>query len=136
MFLLDTNVVSELRRRTKAHPKVAAWAKVTPMSQMFLSVITIFELEKGTLMMERKDARQGNQLRTWLDGQVIARFDGRILPIDAVVAKRTARLHVPDPGSERDTMIAATALVHGMTVVTRNATDFTASGVIILNPWD
>lgn len=136
MFILDTNVVSELRRRTKADRKVAAWAKVIPLSQMFLSVITILELEKGTLLMERKDVRQGQQLRTWLDDQVMARFDGRILSIDAVVAKRTARLHVPSPGSERDTMIAATALVHRMTVVTRNVADFSASGVTILNPWD
>ena len=136
MFILDTNVVSELRRRTKADRKVAAWAKVIPLSQMFLSVITSLELEKGTLLMERKDVRQGQQLRTWLDDQVMARFDGRILSIDAVDAKRTARLHVPSPGSERDTMIAATALVHRMTVVTRNVADFSASGVTILNPWD
>ena len=81
MFILDTNVVSELRRRTKADRKVAAWAKVIPLSQMFLSVITILELEKGTLLMERKDVRQGQQLRTWLDDQVMARFDGRILSI-------------------------------------------------------
>jgi toxin FitB len=136
MFILDTNVVSELRRLTKAHPNVAAWAKATPISKMFLSVVTILEIEKGTLLMERKDNRQGKQLRTWFDDQVIPRFNGRILSFDTTAAKQAARLHVPDPGSERDTMIAATALVHGMTVVTRNIADFAASGVSILNPWD
>jgi toxin FitB len=136
MFILDTNVVSELRRLTNAQANVAAWAKATPVSHMFLSVITILEIEKGVLLMERKDKRQGKHLRTWFDDQVIPRFEGRILSFDTAAAKRAAQLHVPDPGSERDTMIAATALVHGMTVVTRNIADFAASGAAILNPWN
>jgi toxin FitB len=136
MFILDTNVVSELRRLTKADTMVAAWAKATPVSHMFLSVITILEIEKGVLLMERRDKRQGKQLRTWLDDQVVPRFEGRILSFDTAAAKRAAQLHVPNPGSERDTMIAATALVHGMTVVTRNVADFAASGATILNPWN
>jgi toxin FitB len=136
MFLLDTNLVSELRRLSKANPNVAAWAKATPVSHMYLSVVTILEIEQGTLLMERKDKRLGKHLRAWFDDQVIPRFDGRILSVDAAVAKRAARLHVPDPGVERDTLIAATALVHGMTVVTRNVADFAVSGVALLNPWE
>jgi predicted nucleic acid-binding protein len=136
MFLVDTNVVSELRRTDKADPNVVAWAASTPLSQIFLSAITILELELGVLLIERRDAAQGAILRTWLDDQIAPRFDGRILPLDTAVARRCARLHVPDPRSERDAIIAATALAHGMTVVTRNLRDFTATGVNLLDPWD
>ena len=136
MFILDTNVVSELRRPHKADPKVLAWACATPMSHIFLSVLTILEIELGALLMERKDQAQGRLLRAWIDDQVMPRFAGRILAVDTAVAQRCARLHVPDPRAERDALIAATALVHGMTVVTRNVADFTPSGVALLNPWD
>ena len=102
---------------------------------MFLSVITILELEKGVLAVERRDVAQGRMLRIWLDGPVLAAFADRILPIDMTVARRCAPLHVPDPRPERDTLIAATALVHGLTVVTRNEADFNASAVPLLNPW-
>ena len=78
---------------------------------------------------------QGALLRVWLDDYVIPAFSGRILAIDTAVAQRCAKLHVPDPGAERDTLIAATALVHGMTIVTRNVMDFEQTGVKILNPW-
>ena len=135
MFLLDTHVVSERRRRERADPVVLAWADTVPVSQFYLSVITVLELELGILRMERRDARQGNALRAWLDGQVLPRFEGRILAIDTPVALACARLHVPDPRSERDALIAATALCHGMTVVTRNIDDFAATGVILLDPW-
>lgn len=74
-------------------------------------------------------------MRSWLDGQVLTAFEGRILSVDGAVAVRCARLHVPDPRSERDALIAATALVHGMTVVTRNTADFETTGVALLNPW-
>ena len=136
MFVLDTNVVSELRRPGKAHPKVVAWASATPLAHIFLSAITVLEIELGALLMERKDKVQGKHLRAWIDNQVMPRFAGRILAVDTAVAQRCARLHVPDPRSERDSLIAATALVHGMTVVTRNVADFAPSGVPILNPWD
>lgn len=136
MFILDTNVVSELRRSDKAHPNVVAWADNMPLAQIFLSVITVLELELGVLQAERRNAAQGAILRAWLKNQIEPRFNGRILAFDAVVARRCAKLHVPDPRSERDAIIASTALVHGMTVVTRNLNDFAPTGVGLLNPWD
>lgn len=136
MYVLDTDVVSHLRRPEKAHPNVVAWAANTPVTVHFISVITLLELERGILSMERKDAVQGTILRTWMDGQILVRFSGRILPVDIAVAQRCAKLHVPDPKPERDALIAATALVHSMTVVTRNVEDFKLTGVEILNPWE
>jgi hypothetical protein len=135
MFVLDTNVVSELRRPEKADPKVVAWSLSLPLASFFLSAITVLELELGVLLIERKDRAQGLILRSWIDDQVLPRFDGRVLPVDTAVAQRCARLHVPDPRAERDALIAATALVHGMTIVTRNTSDFESTGAQILNPW-
>ena len=137
MFLLDTNVVSELRkaRTGKAHPNVTSWVQVAQQSSLFLSVVVLQELEIGVLQLERRDPTQGALLRSWLDEHVMPTFADRVLPVDAVVARRSARLHVPDPQPYRDGLIAATALVHGMTLVTRNVADFEASGVPLLNPW-
>lgn len=138
MFVLDTNVVSELRkiRNGTANMNVAAWAQSVNANDLFVSAITIMELELGVLSVERKDATQGAMLRSWLEQQVLPEFFTRTLPVDTAVAQRCARLHVPDRRSERDALIAATALVHGMTVVTRNVIDFRATGVSIFNPWD
>jgi toxin FitB len=138
MFLLDTNVVSELRkvRLGKADPHLTEWADSVDAGSLHISAITVLELEIGILQLERKDARQGRVLRTWFDTLVLPEFNGRIFPVDTAVAQRCARPHVPDPRAERDALIAATALVHGMTVVTRNVDDFEASGVPLLNPWD
>jgi predicted nucleic acid-binding protein len=135
MFILDTNVVSELRRPEKANLKVAAWASSVPLASIFLSAITILEIELGALAIERRDAAQGRILRIWIDTQVMPRFEGRILPIDAVTAQRCARLHIPNPRAERDALIAATALVLGMTIVTRNVSDFAPMAVPVFNPW-
>lgn len=135
MFVLDTNVVSELRRPDQANSLVIAWANGVALGQQFLSAMTVLELEIGVLRMERKDKRQGSELRYWLEQQVLRAFAGRILPMDTAVARRSARLHVPDPLPDRDAIIAATALVHGMTVVTRNVRDFQSTKVSILNPW-
>ncbi len=135
MFLLDTNVVSELRRPEKASPRVRAWASATPVASVFLSSITVLELELGVLLAERRDATQGAVLRAWLDGQLLPRFAGRILSVDTAVALQCARLHVPDPRAHRDALIAATAIVHGMTVATRNVADFAPTGVRIFDPW-
>ncbi len=135
MFVLDTNVVSQLRRPEKADRKVLAWATITPLASIFLSVVTLLELELGALSIARKDEAQGRVLRSWIDDQILPRFEGRMLAIDTAVALRCASLHVPDPRAERDALIAATALVHGMTIVTRNVADFERTGVQILNPW-
>lgn len=135
MYLLDTNVLSELRRRDRTDPNVAAWADAIHPSDLFLSVITILEIEAGTLMLQRRDEMQGAMLRTWIDSKVLPVFAGRILSVDTAVAQRCARLHVPDPRAERDALIAATALVHRLTVVTRNVADFQPMGIDLLNPW-
>lgn len=135
MYLLDTNVVSELRRPEKADPLVREWAASRPAASFYLSVITILEIEKGILLVERRDADQARHLRMWLEAILLPRFTDRILAIDIEVARCCARLHVPDPQSERDALIAATALVHKMTVVTRNVADFATAGVPQINPW-
>lgn len=137
MFILDTNVVSELRkiRLGKADEHVARWADSVAAADLYLSAITIQELEIGVLLAERRDPVQGAMFRTWLNSHVLPAFSGRILPVDLAVAQRSARLHVPDPRPLRDGLIAATALVHGLTVVTRNVADFEPAGVMLLNPW-
>jgi hypothetical protein len=137
MYLLDTNVVSELRkvRAGRADAQVAAWADGVDASDLYLSVVSLQELEIGVLLAERRDATQGAVLRRWLDEHVLPAFAGRLLVVDAAVARRSARLHVPNPRPLRDGLIAATALVHGMTVVTRNVDDFTPTGVPTLDPW-
>ncbi len=138
MFILDTNVVSELRkvRLGKADTNVSAWTEGVDATDLFVSAITIMELELGVLSIERKDATQGAMMRSWLEQHVLPEFSERTLPVDTAVAQRCARLHVPDKRGERDALIAATALVHGMSVVTRNVADFKPTGVTIINPWD
>ena len=138
MFVLDTNVVSELRkvRLGKADTNVTAWTESVDAAELFVSAITIVELELGVRSIERKDASQGALLRSWLEQRVLPEFSRRTLPVDTAVAQRCARLHVPDKRGERDALIAATALVHGMTVVTRNVADFKSTGVPLINPWE
>lgn len=137
MYVLDTNVVAELRKAKagKADKNVTAWANSVAPTSLFLSSITVLEMELGILLIERRDSTQSAVLRAWMDGHVLPAFADRILAVDTTVARRCAQLHVPDPKSERDAFIAATALVHGMTVVTRNVNDFTSTGVATLNPW-
>jgi predicted nucleic acid-binding protein len=138
MFLLDTNVVSELRkvRSRKANPGVGTWAATIPSAQLFLSAITLHELEHGVLLAERSDPERGKVLRAWLDQGVAAAFVERVLPVDETVARRAAGLHVPDPAPFRDALIGATALVHHLAVVTRNVKDFDRfAGLQVLNPW-
>src|ERR1700676_3369277 len=134
MFLLDTNVISELRkvRAGKADRNVAAWARTVAAGSLFLSVIVIQELEIGTSLVERRDPPKGAILRAWLDDHVLPTFSERILSIDTVVARRSAALHIPDPRPIRDGLIVATALTHGMIVVTRNVADFEPTGVLLL----
>jgi predicted nucleic acid-binding protein len=135
MYLLDTNVISELRK-PKADKNVVAWANTVIAPRLFISAITLKELETGVLRMERRDPVQGKVLRNWLKRHVMPAFDARILPVDAAVALRCASLHVPDSANESDALIAATALVHVLTVVTRNVADFASSGVALINPWE
>ena len=136
-FLLDTNVVSELRKvgSAKASERVVQWVQSVDADALYLSVVTVMELKIGALQVERRDPVQGEILRTWLDRHVLPQFADRVLSIDLEVAHRCASLHVPDRRSDRDALIAATALVHRMIVVTRNTSDFEPTGVPVLDPW-
>lgn len=133
-WLLDTNVVSELRRRHPAR-RVEVWAESQNPFDTYLSAMTIFELEVGARRKERTDPTMGAALRRWVDHLVNEEFAGRILAVDAQVARVAAQMHVPDPRPERDALIAATALHHNLTVVTRNVRDFTALNVRTVDPW-
>lgn len=137
MYLLDTNIVSELRKAKsgKTNTNVVRWANDVSTSCLYISVITVLELETGILLRERKDPTQGAVLRSWLNTHVLPAFSERTIAMDTAIAQCCAKLHVPDPRSDRDAIIAATALVHGMTVVTRNTKDFVSTGVELLNPW-
>ncbi len=119
----------------KADLRVTTWAARVPAAALFISVITMLELELGVLLVQRRDAEHGALLRRWLDERALPAFEGRILAVDTAVARRCARLHVPDPRAERGALIAATTLVHGMTLVTRKAADFEPMRVEVLNPW-
>lgn len=138
MFVLDTNIISELRKAKagKANLGVTEWASNVPAVLMFMSVISLHELEHGVLLSERRDPTQGRLLRTWLDLSVVAAFEDRFLPVSADIARQAAALHVPDPAPFRDALIAATARHHDMTVITRNVSDFTRfAGLEVANPW-
>jgi predicted nucleic acid-binding protein len=138
MYLIDTNVISELRKAKtgRANKNVVTWAASVPVKSLFLSVVTILELEMGILSLERRDAKQGALLRAWLNKYILPVFSDRILNIDTAIAQCCAKLHVPDPQSDRDALISATALLHKMTVVTRNVADFIPTKVKLFNPWE
>jgi predicted nucleic acid-binding protein len=138
MYLLDTSVISELRKAgsSRMDRNVRSWAKSVSASTLYLSAISILELEIGILLLERRDRSQGMVLRAWMNDHVLATFQGRILAVDTPIALKCANLHVPIPRSDRDAMIAATAMVHGMKVVTRNVLHFEPTGVGVVNPWN
>lgn len=135
MYLVDTNVISELRKAHRAEARVVEWARTIESECMYLSVISILEIRMGILSVQRKDLVKGNILQEWLVKKVIPAFSGRILNVDMNVALRCAELHVPEPRSDREALIAATALAHKMSVVTKNCKDFEPMGVAIINPW-
>lgn len=135
MFVLDTNVISELRRPERADMSVTVWAHSTPVQLTYISAITVLELEMGVLKAERTQPEHGKVLRAWLNDQVLPQFEGRILPVDKKVAKLCAAMHVPNKKSERDALIAATAKANGFRVATRNTADFIGTGVELVNPW-
>jgi toxin FitB len=137
MYLLDTNVLSELRKISagKADKKVTKWANSVDSAELYLSAISIQEIEIGILLLERKDLIQASVFRRWLEEQVLPSFEKRILSVDVSVARRSASYYVPDTRPIRDSLIAATSVVHAMTMVTRNVADFQLPGVKVLNPW-
>lgn len=135
-YLLDTNIISELRKpEHRAAPAVRRWVAARPAADLHLSAITILEIEVGIGRIDTRDSTQALRLRRWLEDEVLDAFAGRILPVDLAVARRAARLHVPDPRPDRDALIAGTALAHALTVVTRNTEDFAALGVPSVDPW-
>ena len=137
MLVLDTNVICELRKPpSRVAPEGVRWASAQDPNSLYLSMVTLYELEVGARRLERRDEVGGRRLRRWIDDQVVQAFADRLLLIDADVARQAAALQVPDPRPERDMYIAATALVHGMSVVTRNVRDFAPTGVTLLNPWE
>lgn len=138
MYLLDTNVASEMRR--SGSPKVDSnfqgWIDQVDLDQCYLAVITIMEIERGVINLERKDPQQGKVLRHWFETRILIEFDGRILPLDLEGARACAQMHVPHNRPENDAQLAAIAAVNGLTIVTRNTKDFAALGVALINPWD
>jgi predicted nucleic acid-binding protein len=138
MLLLDTNVVSELRKVAsgRAHPNVVVWNETVDPAETFISSVVLHELAIGVRLVEHNDPAAGKGLRNWLETTVLTTFSGRILPLDEAVAVQAARWHVPDSKPINDTYIAATAFTHRLTLVTRNIRDFDGMGVALVNPWD
>ena len=138
MLLLDTNVVSELRKVAsgRAHPNVVLWNETVDPAETFISSVVLHELEIGVRLVEHNDPDAGKVLRNWLENSVLTAFSGRILPLDEAAAVQAARWHVPDPKPINDAYIAATAFTRRMTLVTRNVRDFDGMGVALVNPWD
>lgn len=135
MYILDTNVISELRKGKRSQAEqVLAWAAEQPLSQLYLSAITVMEMEIGTQLMERRDEAQGAVLRRWAE-RVLVDFDGRVLAFTTLTGMLCANLHVPNKRSFRDSMIAATAIEHSFAIVTRNVRDYADTGLEIIDPW-
>jgi hypothetical protein len=138
MLLLDTNVLSELRkvRGPRVNARFAAWAEAMDPASVRIPAMALYELELGILRMERKDPRQGAALRSWFTYAVLGSFAGRIEPITAEIAREAARLMVPRTRNQPDAFIAATSIVLNMPLVTRNVKHFRPMGVRVINPWE
>lgn len=134
MYLVDTNVLSEVRKGSRCDDAVAAWWTAIAEEDIFISVLTIGEIRRGIESVRRRDAPSAVVLETWLS-RVIRDHGDRILGIDREIAEEWGRLSVPDPLSPIDALIAATAKTHGLTLVTRNVRDIARTGVQTLNPW-
>jgi hypothetical protein len=135
MFLLDTNVVSDIRRPKRLTPHAARWFSTVPAAQLHISTVTVFEIQHGIIALGRRDAERASHLQQWLEASVLTAFDGRIVPLDTSAALRSAELHRGRTRIDADRLIAAVALVHGMTLVTRNTRDFAGMGVKVLDPF-
>ena len=143
MYLLDTNVLSEIRKASrikassaKMDRRVENWVNSVSPFDLYMSVVSILELERGFNLLKPRDPAQAEVIRLWVRNRILPSFDGRILPVDLAVAQRCAALVIPKAIEYRDSLIAATALVHGMTIVTRNVRHFEPTGAALLNPWD
>lgn len=134
MYLLDTNVISELRKRD-GDAGVKQWIRAQTTSDLTISVVTVIEIETGILRVARTDPDQARSLNRWFEQHVLTGFVGRVVPLDMPAARRVPPLHIPDPAPRHDALIAGTALARGLTVVTRNVRDFDRMGVDYVNPW-
>lgn len=134
MYLLDTGVVFELRnaRAGQSDPRFASWATGLARQSLFISALTLLELDSGVARTAQRDKVAGVALRQWIDNQVLGAFDGRILPVDTAVVRRRAQLPYADA---RDGLLAATAVEHGLTLATRHPGAFKAGRVKLINPW-
>ena len=133
-YLLDTNVISELRKGERCHANVARWYESLEDDEIFLSALTIGELRRGVELIRRRDATSAARLDAWL-AEVSSGYAGRILPVDGVVADRWGRLNVPDPLPVVDGLLAATAMTYGLTLATRNIKDVGSTGASCVNPF-
>jgi predicted nucleic acid-binding protein len=133
-FLLDTNVISEIRKRERAHPNVAKWVAQTPVKDIGTSVLVLAEIRRGIELKRRRDPVQAQGLDRWF-ARMRSRLGDRVLPIDEPIAEAWARLGVPDPLPLIDGLLAATAKVHALTLVTRNTADIARTGVQLLDPF-
>ncbi len=133
-YLIDTNVAAELRKGAAANPSFIAWSTRVQRSSMFVSVLVIGEIRRGIELLRRRDTTQAEVLEKWLGG-LVASFEGRILPVTQAIAEEWARRSVPDPLPVVDGLLAATAIVHGHVLVTRNVRDVARTGAQLLNPF-
>jgi predicted nucleic acid-binding protein len=133
-YLVDTNVISELRKASRTDPNVSRWFAGVHDDDVFLSVLTLGELRQGVERIRRRDARAASRLERWLRG-IVETFDERILQIDSRIAEEWGRMNVPNPLPVIDSLLAATAKIHSMTLVTRNTRDVVRTGVSCVNPF-